>query len=174
LRAAWNSVKVGYGFSVHEILGQLWPEFGSTLSWVSTAVLVVLLCYEWAGTRGANPHRFIWTIGITLATTPLLGFRVEMDQLLLLTLPVALILVVTRERWGKLGNGIAFLFLLFFFGVPWLLYTQGAPQGIGLPDDEILFLFWPIFAFIGLYWVRWWTIRPPRTWLDQVGKMKQQ
>ena len=173
LRATWNSIQVGYGFSVHEILDQIWPTFGSALGWILTAVLVVLLGYEWAGARGADSHRFIWAICLTFTATPLLGFRVEMDQLLFLTLPVILIVVVSRERWSKFGNGAAFLLVLFYFGVPWLLYTQGAPQWIGLPDGEILFLFWPLFVFIGLYWVRWWTLRPPRTWLDQTGKVKQ-
>ena len=173
LRATWNSIQVGYGFSIHAILGKIWPDFGSTLGWVLTAVLVVLLGYEWAGARGANFHRFVWAICLTLAATPLVGFRVEMDQLVLLTMPVMLIIVVSRERWRKLGNGIAFLLLLFFFGAPWLIFSQGAPQWLGLLDGETLFLFWPLFAFIGLYWVRWWTIRPPRTWQDQAGQMRQ-
>ena len=172
LRAVWNSIRAGYGFSTHEILGQIWPDFGSTLGWALTAVLIVLLGYEWAGARRANPHRFIWAICLTLATTPLLGVRVEMDQLVLLTLPVMLIILVSRERWRKLGNGIAFSLLLFFVGTPWLLFIQGAPEKIGLSTDEALFLFWPLFAVIGLYWVRWWMIRPPRTWLDQVGHVK--
>jgi len=173
LRATWNSLREGFGISAHEILGQLWPAFGSTLGWVLTAVLVVLLGYEWTETRGASSRRLIWTVCITLAVTPLLGFRGEMDQLVLLTLPVMLVVMISQERWRKLGSGIAFLFILFFFGVPWWLFTQGAPQGIGLPVDEILFLFWPLFTVIGLYWMRWWMIRPPRTWLDQVGGRKK-
>jgi len=67
---------------------------------------------------------------------------------------------------AKLGNGLAFLLLIFFFGLPWMLFTRGAPPGIGLQDDELLFLIWPVFTVIGLYWVRWWMIRPPRTWAD--------
>jgi hypothetical protein len=99
--------------------------------------------------------------------TPLLGFRVEMDHLVPLTFPVMIIVLVSRERWRKFGNGIAVLLIFFFFGVPWVLYTQGVPQGIDLSVDEILFLFWPISSLIGLYWMRWWMIRPPRTWMDQ-------
>jgi hypothetical protein len=60
--------------------------------------------------------------------------------------------------------------LLFFFGLPWLLFIRGVPQGLGLRADEILFLFWPVLAVIGLYWVRWWVIRPPRTWLDNLQR----
>jgi hypothetical protein len=131
--------------------------------------LVALLGYEWSKTREANFQHFIWTACVTLAIMPLLGFRAEMDQLIILTLPVMLIIVISRERWRKLGNGIAILLLLFFSGVPWLLFTKGAPQIIGLQANDALFLFLPLFTVIGLYWIRWWMLRPPRTWLDQVG-----
>jgi hypothetical protein len=169
LRAAWNSFRMGFGFSTHEVLGQLWPVLASPLGWVLTVVLVVALGYEWVKARGGDSQRFIWAATITLAVTPLLGVRVEIDQLVLLTLPVILIVVVARERWRKLGNIIAILLLVFFLGVPWLVETQGVPQNVDLSTDEVLFLFWPLFAVLGLYWMRWWIIRPPRTWLDQVG-----
>lgn len=169
LRATWNNLRTGFGFSTHEILVQLWPDYGGMLGWILTAILVFGLGYEWFETRGADFHRLIWATSLTLAATPLLGIRTEMDRLVLLTLPVMLIIVISRERWRKLGNGIALFLLLFFSGVPWLLFAQGAPQNIGLQTDEVLFLFWPLFTVIGLYWMRWWMIRPPRTWLDQVG-----
>jgi hypothetical protein len=174
MRAAWNSFRVGYGYSVHTILSHFLPEFGSTLGWVLTVVLLVLLGFAWNETRGASNRRFIWAICITLAATPLLGFHVEMDQLVPLTLPVMMILLASRERWRKFGNVVAILLLVFFFGFPWLIYTQGVPQGIDLSVHEILFLFWPASSMIGLYWMRWWMIRPPRTWLDQVGKTEHQ
>ena len=170
LRATWNNLRAGLGFSVHDILGELWPNFGNTVAWILTTVLVFTLGYEWAEARKADFQRFLWVTCLTLAATPLLGYRVEMEQLVLLTLPVMLIVVISRERWHKFGFGISFLILFFFIGVPWLFYTRGAPQWIDLPVDETLFLFWPLFSFIGLYWVRWWMIRTPRTWLDQVGK----
>ena len=170
LRASWNSFRVGFGYSIHNILSQLWPQFGSLLGWTLTAILIVTLGYEWRAARNANFNRFIWAACFTLAAAPLLGYPVKIDQLVPLTMPVILVIVFLRERWLKLGSGIAFLALLFFFGLPWLLFIQGVPQGLGLPADEILFLFWPVFAVIGLYWVRWWVIRPPRTWLDSFSR----
>ena len=166
LRATWNSVRVGFGFSVHEIFGHLWPQYGSTLGWILTAILIVTIGYEWRAARG-DFNRFIWASCLTLTAAPLLGHNVEMDQLVSLTLPVILIVLISRERWRKLGNGISFLLVLFYFGVPWLLFMQGAPQGLDLSSEETLFLFWPVFATLGLYWIRWWMIRPPRTWLDR-------
>lgn len=174
LRAAWNSFRIGFGFSMHDALASLWPDFGSTLGWVLTAILIVLLGYEWRGSRGDRQNRLIWTVALTFTVTPLLGLRMEMDQFVPLTLPVILIVVIARERWQRFGNGIALLLLLFFFGLPWLVHIQGLPLDTPLLDDEILFLFWPVSTFIGLYWVRWWTIRPPDIWVDQLEKMKQQ
>jgi hypothetical protein len=166
MRAAWSSFQVGFGFSSHEIIGYLWPRVSDFFGWTLTAILIVAIGYEWLTTRGANFNRFIWASCLTLAATPLLGQHVELDQLILLIFPVMVIVLISRERWKKLGNGIAFLLLIFYFGVPWLVFTQGIPQGFSLGKDEILFLFWPVSAIIGLYWVRWWMIRPPRTWLD--------
>jgi hypothetical protein len=166
LRAAWNSLRVGFGYSAHEILGQIWPQFGSTFGWILTAILLVTLGYEWRAARG-NFTRFIWAVCLTLAATPLLGHRLELDQLVSLLFPVMLIVVISRERWKKLGNGVAIILLLFYFGLPWIIFTQGTLQGLGLSDNETLFLFWPLFTVLGLYWVRWWMLRPPRTWLER-------
>lgn len=172
LRAAWNSLRVGFGFSLHEILGQLWPEYGRTLGWVLTAILVSTLGYEWRAASG-DSNRFNWAACLTLAATPLLGQNVEMDQLVPLTLPIMLVIVISRERWQKLGNGIAVLQLIFFFGAPWLIFTQDVPQSIALQAEEVLFLFWPIAAILGLYWIRWWMQHPPRTWLDRARTLNQ-
>jgi hypothetical protein len=30
----------------------------------------------------------------------------------------------------------------------------------------------PLLATLGLYWMRWWAIRPPRIWADQIGARK--
>lgn len=166
LRASWNSFRTGFGYSIREILEQFWPQYGNWIGWILTAILVIALGYEWFASRDTHFNHFIWTACLTLAVTPLLGHHVELDYLFPLTLPVMLVILVSRERWKKLGDGIAFLLLWFFFGLPWLLFERGMPSGVGLTQEEVLFLFWPVFTILGLYWVRWWMVRPPRTWLD--------
>ena len=173
LRAAWNSFLVGYGFSTREILLQLWPGFGGTFAWILTLVLIVVLGYEWNAAHDGNFHRFVWVAFLTLSVTPLLGFSVEVDQLVLLTVPLILVTVISNERWHKVGAGVALMLLFLFFGIPWILHIQGAPKGIKLSVDEILFLFWPVSSLIGLYWMRWWVIHPPRTWLDTYAQPEQ-
>ena len=172
MRASWNSFQAGFGYSVHAILNQIWPQYGNIPGWILTGILIIALGYERRTARG-NFNRFIWAVGFSLAASPLLGYRIEMEQLLPLTLPVILVIVISRERWQKFGNWVAILLILFYFGLPWLLFAQGAPQEIGLRTDEILFLFWPVSAVVGLYWIRWWMVRPPRTWLDRAVEMKR-
>jgi hypothetical protein len=91
-----------------------------------------------------------------------------MDQLFLLTMPILLVVMTSRERWKKFGSGIAVVILLFFFGLPWVLLIQGLPAAVGLSKEDVLFLFWPVFSILGLLWMRWWVIRAPRTWLDSL------
>jgi hypothetical protein len=165
LRAAWNNLRADFGFSTRAIFGHLWPGLGNTLGWTLTGVLVIALGYEWGRSRGANFQRFTWTAGLTLAATPLLGLRSELDNLVALLFPAILFLVTVRERWEQTGNGLAASLLVVMTGLPWLLYL-GILPAFRLSTSEILYLFLPLFTLLGLYWMRWWMIRPPRTWMD--------
>lgn len=167
LRAAWNSYRAGVGFSIHSLFEDLWPQSGASPGWILTAVLLLVLGVEWFAARGKHFHHFLWTACLTIAVTPLLGQRVELELLFPLTLPIMLVVIITRERWKKVGDGVGFLLLWFFFGLPWILYFEGLPERFGLSTEQFLFVFWPLFSVLGLYWTRWWMVHPPRTWLDR-------
>jgi hypothetical protein len=55
--------------------------------------------------------------------------------------------------------------MLVVFALPWLLYLF-AVNRFGAIAQEIIFLFLPLSTLIGLYWIRWWAIRPPRILSD--------
>jgi len=89
--------------------------------------------------------------------------------LVVLILPWAFILSVVRERW-KAGYWLAGLLLLLVLLVPWGLFVGSVlTRQIRL---DIIFLFMPVFTVIGLYWIRWWALRPPRTWLERAVNME--
>ena len=167
LRASWTSFRFGFGFSILDILSHIWPEYGRSLAWILIAGLIIVLGYEWNAARKAYPQHFIWAACFTLAVTPLLGFHVELEQLVILIIPALFVLVLLRERWRWVGIVLAIIFIVIFFGFPWYLYAYELPWQIGLNKDEFLFLLWPVFTVLGLYWMRWWAVRPPRTWLDR-------
>ena len=153
-----------HGFSTGEVLSRLWPASGGWLAWALTALLVIILIVEWSAARGAEFPRFYWVACLTLSATPLLGFRSEIESLAVLILPLAVIFAFVRARW-KAGYWVSSTLLALSFAAPWFLFFDSA-LSLQLRQD-VIFLFLPIFTVVGLYWVRWWAIRPPLTWLER-------
>ncbi len=171
LRATWNSLLARNGISTRMIFTSHWPEYGNLIAWVLAAVLVVALGFEWSASRGSDFKRVVWTAGLTIAATPLLGFRSEIENLVTLLFPWVLILYFIRERWKTPGLWLMAALQLGAVALPWGVLLGTFP----LPFSrvrEVLFLFFPAITVIGLYWVRWWMIRLPRTWLDNRNPLR--
>lgn len=166
LRATVNNLRTDFGFSTQTVLQHLWPAFGRQFAWALTILLVLALAYEWSVARGPDPRRLYWAGCLSLAAAPLLGWRSEMENLAILILPLALVFAITYERWRRIGGLLIYVLLLFVLAAPWALQYFAA-QRLGPLTHDILFLFFPLFAVIGLYWIRWWALRPPRTWFDR-------
>lgn len=165
LRATVNNLKADFGFNAQVICTHFWPDYGSRIAWALTVLLIIVIGYEWNIARRSDFRRFYWAACLTLAATPLLGFRTEMENLSTLILPLAFVFAVTQARWKRIGDGLSLLLLLLVFALPWGLYFFALPR-FGKMAEEILFLFYPLFTIIGLYWIRWWAIRPPRIWYE--------
>jgi hypothetical protein len=167
LRASWNNLQAGYGYSTISVFTSLWPEFGRLFAWGLAIILLIVLGFEWNTSRRAQNKQVVWTACITIAITPLLGFRTELANMVVLLFPVVIILLYVRERRKIFGTVILLVLLLVVTGIPWMVYTGNVlPFGI---EGDFLFLFLPTISILGLYWIRWWMVRLPRTWLDQVS-----
>ncbi len=169
LRAGSNNLRADFGFNIHDVLTTLWPSYGGPLAWVFLAVIIIALGYEWTMARTGEPRRFYWAACLSLAAAPLLGFRTEMEHLSVLVIPLALVFAIIYERWRKYGAGLTYLLLLLVLAAPWIAYFFAFDR-FGAIAQEITFLFLPLFTIIGLYWIRWWAIRPPRIWTDLVPR----
>jgi hypothetical protein len=86
-----------------------------------------------------------------------------------LFLPLILFLTILDERWSHPGRwGIsAFVLPVIFLGF-WLLTVELSLNSTLAISNDMLVLLLPILLIIGLYWMRWWAIRPPRTWSDSL------
>ena len=93
-----------------------------------------------------------------------------MEHLAVLVIPLALIFAIIHDRWHRIGNWLTFLLMLFVFGVPWAI-NYFLLDRLGDMSQEIIFLFLPLFTLIGLYWIRWWAIRPPRILSDLANRL---
>lgn len=169
LRAGMNNLRADFGFTVFESMGNLYPSYGGILAWAVVVILILALGYEWSAFNVEDERRFYWLSGLLLAVPPLLGFRTELEHLAVLSIPLALVFAIVHDRWSRHGGILTFLLLLVVFGVPWALYLFVLPLGV-FPVQDVLFLFPPLFTVLGLYWIRWWALRPPRVWADLATK----
>lgn len=169
LRAGMNDLRVGYGFSVVTVLQRLLPAYGQYIAWGIITLLVFALGYEWNALQPGDNRRLYWVACLSLAAAPLLGFRSETENLSILIIPLAFVFAVVHERWKRIGAWLTLLLLLSFFALPWILYIVALPR-YGETANGLIFLFPPFFTVIGLYWIRWWAIRPPRVWADSITR----
>jgi hypothetical protein len=155
-----------FGTTSTEVLARLWPAYGVGAAKALSILLVLLMFYEWAASRAEDSRRFIWTACLTLAITPLIGFRTEITNLVVLLPGMALICAAIANRWRG-GDWLAGFMILLVFLLPWAWFLRWSWFGDQRAQDYLM-LFLPMFTMAGLYWTRWWYIRPPRTWLDHV------
>lgn len=164
--ATLATLRAPFGTNSAAILERLSPVYGERAAQAMTVLLILLLLYEWSATRRGDERRFVWTGCLTLALTPLIGLRLELHNLVVILPGLALIGAGVANRW-RTGYWLAGLLLLVVLLLPWGWFAQWHLLGDGLAHD-LLLLFLPAFTALGLYWTRWWFVRPPRTWLDHV------
>ncbi len=166
LTSSLAAIRTPFGITSAAIFARLSPDYGARVTQAVILLTISMLVYEWAATRHSDFRRFIWAACLSFAATPLLGFRTEMSNLVILFPGLALIFAATTERW-RTGYWLTGLLVLLVLLVPWSLFVHWLAL-FDQRDYDYLFLFYPLFTIAGLYWTRWWFIRPPRTWLDHV------
>jgi hypothetical protein len=80
-----------------------------------------------------------------------------------------LFLSILDERWSRPGRwGVAAILLLVIFLGLWMITASLYLNGDSAALKYVLVLGFPVLLVIGLYWMRWWAVRPPRTWSDNL------
>jgi len=168
LRAVTNNLRADFGFSVQQAFTVIFSADNHIYSQLFIGVLLIALAYEWNLGLSSDFRRFYWVCCLSLAATPLLGFRTDMQNLSALIIPLALVFAVIYDRWRRFGNLLIILLLLAMFLIPWAAYFFILPVYQTLTSTS-LYLLLPLSTVIALYWVRWWAINPPRIWSDLVS-----
>ena len=152
---------------------QKWlPDYGARLTQVVVAVFLLVLVIEWfSALRGKEFRRVAWVAALAIAFTPLLGFSTTNANLAPLVFSFAFILPYAWERWEKHPYLVISLFVFLFFTFPLVLHWP--TFAFDIPVDGLTFLLPPLLTILGLYWIRWYVVRPPRTWLDGVRREVQ-
>jgi hypothetical protein len=151
------------------LLALWWPVVGPRIGWALTGLLLVILFIEWRDIRHKEFRHLLWTASLTLAVTPLLGIPVIPQDCVLLFFPLILFLSILSERWSRPERwGVAGLVLLAILFCFWLIIASLLLAGNSTALNVVLVVGFPVLLAVGLYWMRWWAVRPPRTWSDSL------
>jgi hypothetical protein len=128
-----------------------------------------VLFLEWRAVRRKDFRHFLWTAGLTLTVTPLVGVPTHPGLYIILFFPLALFLSIVAERWSRPRHwGLAGILLVLILAGSWPLVYYLTELDSLAPLRTFLIFALPILLLVGLYWIRWWAIRPPRTWFETI------
>ena len=147
------------------------PDARFSIGFWTALLLGIVLFLEWLGSVGSHYRRIVWTVCLSLAATPLMGFAIFPSNHVILLPAFILIVMLIWERWTRQRIFYTLLVMAFAFAIPFWLYSR-VIAGYPKIYSELLTLLPPIGTIIGLYWMRWWAFRMPRTWFDQFGDRK--
>jgi hypothetical protein len=158
----------GANLNFNNIASIWFPESRFSIGMMIAVLLAFILLIEWISSTQSNFRRIAWTASLSLAATPLMGFAIFPSNYVVLILPLIVILMLVWERWIRNRLLACLLVLSVAFLIPVGLYFRGVVLRERLYID-LLRVLPPIATIIGLYWMRWWVIHTPRTWMDQLG-----
>jgi hypothetical protein len=171
IRAVLSAWYRGESLNFGHMLAAWFPNTDLPLGRVVAIGLGILLLIEWGAAINAHFRRVVWTACLSLAATPLVGFAVFPSNHVVLLLPFILILALVWERWQRRRVLFVWLVFLLVLFIPFGLYLRSVfiynPLVTGL-----IAVLPPIAAILGLYWMRWWVSRSPRTWFDRSGNYR--
>jgi hypothetical protein len=168
IRAVLSDWYRGVNLSFGYILSTWFPDSRFSIGGIISIILGIILFLEWLGSVEAHFRRVVWTASLSLAATPLIGFAIFPSNHVVLILPFILILALAWERWRRRRVLSTLLILLLALFIPFGSYLQTV-YVYNPFYSELLAVLPPLAAILGLYWMRWWVLRSPRTWIDQVG-----
>ena len=168
IRAVLSGWIRGANLTFGQMLATWFPESELPIGNLVSIGLGLLLFIEWVAAVNAHFRRVVWVACLSLAATPLVGFAIFPSNHVALLLPFILILALAWERWQRRRVLFTLMIFLSVLLVPFGLYLRSLYVYDPLVTNLIAVLP-PAAAIIGLYWMRWWVQRSPRTWFDQAG-----
>jgi len=168
IRAVLSDLYRGANLNLGQILSNWFPQSRFSLGGIVSIILGLVVFLESLASVKAHFRRVVWTASLALAATPLIGFAIFPSNHVVLILPFILILALAWERWKRRRVLYAVLILMLALLIPFGLYLQTVSVYNPFYTD-LLAVLPSVAAIVGLYWMRWWVLRSPRTWIDQVG-----
>ena len=165
LRTLWNYPQYFTLNTPGMALRTWFPGLGKQMGWLLSGVVGLTLLFEWWLSLKRDFRWFLWTASLTIVLGAWLGIPVEPNAFLILIIPMILVIAVLDERWLMGGRWAALGGLTLIFIWQWALFWGNLSNPKGF-----LGLIFPLpgILLLGLYWVRWWAIRPRRLLVEEL------
>jgi hypothetical protein len=160
-----RNVDFSPGKAIIETTTRWWPGVGLQIGWGIFILAFIILIIEWWLVWRKDPKRLVWVLSLSMIITTWIGFETNSDHLFMLLLPLITIFMSWNRRWGRSGQVFVILMTSLLLPGLWWGYVIFQEQGISGDVNPILMIGFPLLSLFGLYWVRWWFIRP--TYLDE-------
>lgn len=161
LQLSWQVVEY-WGFlppsnSLVEIIAASVPGLSRQLVFILRLFLAAYLIFEWVLAWGKDENWFLWTALLTLLVTNFIARRPALTDYIFLLPAIFLFFKILESRAQRVGKYIVLaIMLLLLFGF-WLIAIQA---GQSISEHPTLLILLPFLTLVGLWWVRWWAIRP--------------
>lgn len=144
------------------------PGVGSRIGQgVSVFLVVVLLVEGWLSLRG-DFRAFLWAACLTLVASQWIGIQTDPGNFIVLYPAVILVLAMWDERWHRAASLLTIGSLVVLFAGIWLVFIRTLERAYQPIQSPLLFFPLPFLLFIGLYMVRWWAVKPQKTWMTSL------
>ena len=150
--------------SALSIIANAMPGVSRQVNLFLNVIFVGYLLLEWILSWRKDVRHFIWTALLTLVVTNLVVIRTATTNYLMLLPALFFIFARWEERWKVAGQFFVWLTLIAFGVGEWVLFFVTVQGNI---EGPIMYLPLPFFCLVGLWWVRWWSIHPPRLRIDE-------
>lgn len=147
------------------LLASKLPGIRNQLNVFLHALAIAYLLIEWLLARGRQDRRFLFAALVTLTMTQLIILPANTANMTVIVPVLYAIFQVWKERWKWGGRFLMWLVLLVILLGLWAIFIT---TSTGIVEPTILYLITPLFSLLGLWWIRYWFIQPPRVYVEDL------
>ena len=158
-----------------DVLTAWLPGIGKQLSGGWIILLILVLLVEWILARQKDHRWLVWVVCLTLVLQMCSGMPTRLSSTVILLIPLVQILANWEQRLDKVGQWLASSSLVFLLVAGWLMVWANFEDWFRMEILPIetwgMILLFIAFLIVGLYWVRWWSVRPLQTYVEKLRSL---
>ncbi len=143
------------------------PGISRQLSIFLHTIFIGYMLLEWVLAWGKDERWFRWTALMTIVITNLVGYRTATTNFVMMIPALFLVFSLWEQRWRTGGRAAVWVSLIVLLFSLWPLHLSTVQ---GNQEQAIMYLPFPFFCLVGMWWVRWYAINPSRVPLQDYAE----